>query len=181
MTLKMMLIQTKNLMNESESKVLDFWSWFAGFIDGEGCFIIQKLIKPKNCRGDSYTFKLAIGLAGKGQREILINIRNYIGRGTVNNQPLSKNNKSERTVIIFSGDNLRYIIKMIMPYLIVKKHDAEIVEKALSLSKANNGSFNGSKLWYRPKMDELILELRKDRTKGRRNAISNDETGKQLF
>lgn len=66
-------------------EITDYWAgWFAGFTDGEGCFLIGKRNHHSPCA--SYECRFSIQLRDD-DRPILDKIRNTLGFGTTRDKP----------------------------------------------------------------------------------------------
>lgn len=101
-------------------------AYFAGIVDGEGCFFISEV--PKKC-GDGYVTKHYRGLLKVDNTdEALIDWMCNIFSGTCSARTRhTSSRKFERTVYswIATGDRLLDLCEQILPYLIIKKEHCQ--------------------------------------------------------
>ena len=104
------------------------WAYLAGLIDGEGSFVIQKTAVEKiakSCKSKSpkYLAYFCIGMVDKAPLDL---IQETIGAGKVYEERVPERRSIWR--IRFAGRlKLMPFIKELMPYLIVKKKQAELM------------------------------------------------------
>lgn len=104
------------------------WAYLAGLIDGEGSFVIQKTEVhkiAKSCKSKStkYLGFFCIGMTDKAPLDL---IQETIGAGKVYEERVPNRRSIWR--IRFAGRlKLMPFIKEILPYLIVKKKQAELM------------------------------------------------------
>lgn len=104
------------------------WAYLAGLIDGEGSFVIQKtevekIAKSCNSKSPKYLAFFCIGMVDKAPLDL---IRDTIGAGKVYEERVPNRRSIWR--IRFGGRlKLMPFIKELIPYLIVKKKQAELM------------------------------------------------------
>jgi len=104
------------------------WAYLAGLIDGEGSFVIQKtsvekIAKSSRSRTPKYLAYFCIGMVDKAPLDL---IRDTIGCGKVYEERVPNRRSIWR--IRFAGRlKLMPFIKELLPYLIVKKRQAEVL------------------------------------------------------
>ena len=102
-------------------------AYLAGLIDGEGTISLWKVNAPKNARGFTHhvTFTIA-----QSNEPYLDEIRNMIGNGTVKlKNPGGDRGKNSKPCfgLRFNAYQTRWILPQILPYLRLKRRQAEIV------------------------------------------------------
>ncbi len=113
---------------QGNQKQAVLWAYLAGLIDGEGSFVIQKTEAqkiPKSCNSKStkYLGYFCIGMVDKAPLDL---IRDTIGYGKVYEERVPNRRSIWR--IRFAGRlKLMPFIKELIPYLIVKKKQAELM------------------------------------------------------
>lgn len=106
------------------------WAYLAGLIDGEGSFVIQKtevekISKSSKSKTPKYLAYFCIGMVDKEPLDL---IQKTIGAGKVYEERVPNRRSIWR--IRFAGRlKLMPFIKQLLPYLIVKKKQAETVLK----------------------------------------------------
>lgn len=104
------------------------WAYLAGLIDGEGSFVIQKtsvekIAKSSNSKTPKYLAYFCIGMVEKAPLDL---IRDTIGTGKVYEERVLNRRSIWR--IRFAGRiTLIPFVKSLLPYLIVKKRQAELL------------------------------------------------------
>jgi hypothetical protein len=104
------------------------WAYLAGLIDGEGSFVIQKtsvekIAKSSRSKTPKYLAYFCIGMVDKAPLDL---IRDTIGKGKVYEERVPNRRSIWR--IRFAGRiTLMPFIKQLLPYLMVKKRQAEVV------------------------------------------------------
>lgn len=105
-------------------------AYLAGIIDGEGCFFICKL--PKRA-GDGYVTEHYRGLLKVDSTDVrLLDWIDSVFSGTASARTRSTSSrKFEREVFswIATGDRLLDICEQILPYLVIKREQCEIMIK----------------------------------------------------
>ena len=110
-----------------------FYAYLAGLIDGEGCFLLFKHSNKKLKKGYHWQSTLTIT---QNNREFLESIINELGCGYIST--MTKKDTFGRRVIYgyfmsLSGNHLREILPIIIPYLRRKRKQAELLLEALTL------------------------------------------------
>lgn len=147
------------LYMHDNQKQAALWAYLAGLIDGEGSFIIQKttvekIAKSSRSKTPKYLPCFSIGMV---EREPLDLIQRTIGAGKVYEERVPDRRSIFR--IRFSG-RLKLIpfITNLMPYLIVKKKQAQLL-----LDLCNDWTTSGRKSnGQRDVVSELELQRREE-------------------
>jgi len=130
-------------------------AWAAGIIDGEGCISIARRNPVGNngrgSRSPSYTVNLKIGMVHRPTIEAL---RETFNVGALYNRPPEKPNHRTQWHWIVSGKDLARVLTMVLPYLIVKKEEADL---ALFFLQKN---VKVNKRWLRAGVSEEIAQFR---------------------
>lgn len=104
------------------------WAYLAGLIDGEGSFVIQKtsvekIAKSSRSKTPKYLAYFCIGMVDKEPLDL---IKDTIGMGKVYEERVPNRRSIWR--IRFAGRiTLMPFIRQLLPYLIVKKKQAELL------------------------------------------------------
>lgn len=135
------------------------WAYLAGLIDGEGSFVIQKtpvdkISKSSRCVSDKYLAYFCIGMVDKAPLDL---IQETIGSGKVYEERVPDRRSIWR--IRFGGRvTLIPFIKELLPYLIVKKKQAELL-----LDFCENWATPGKKEHgYRDRISDQELQRREE-------------------
>ena len=124
-------------------------AYFAGFVDGEGTIGVYRARRPENRSGFRYQPTL---VAANTYYPVLEALQRMCGNGriTQTNNPISEHHKTGFR-LQFSSDQIRRILPQILPYLIVKKPQAEYVLEflAVTVKRRNPGQA------YEARCDEL--------------------------
>ena len=98
----------------SKARMMINWAYVAGFFDGEG-----------NIHGDKHKSSVQIRIDNTFRRA-LVEIRSFLGCGTVSNRGKAKPHHKDRYRLTIANhvDVLR-ILEGVHPYLIVKKRSAD--------------------------------------------------------
>lgn len=134
------------------------WAYLAGLIDGEGSFVIQKTAVEKiakSCKSKTtkYLAYFCIGMVDKAPLEL---IQETIGSGKVYEERVPERRSIWR--IRFAGRiKLMPFIKNLLPYLIVKKKQAELM-----LEFCENWSSPKNENGKRAQVSEKELQRRED-------------------
>jgi hypothetical protein len=102
------------------------WAYFAGLIDGEGCFMLTKHKNKDVKTGFGWNPSLRIANSDIRPLELL---KKEVGGGITS---VIKNGKPFYYYFAYSNI-LRKILPDIIPYLIIKKEEAQVMHKALLL------------------------------------------------
>jgi len=135
------------------------WAYLAGLIDGEGSFVIQKtsvekIAKSSRSKTPKYLAYFCIGMVDKAPLDL---IRDTIGMGKVYEERVPERRSIWR--IRFGGRvTLIPFVKQLLPYLIVKRPQAELLlefcEKWETPGKKEHG--------YRDRVSEKELQRREE-------------------
>jgi len=139
-------------------------AYLAGFVDGEGCFFIGKFKTISSATGNvGENFHTLLKLSNTDY-ETLYNLNKKFGGLLQTQSRLTRKSKIDREVysLTFSGDLLTDITEKLLPYLITKRKQAEIMIKMRSTF------FRGRSRGQTPvdpnitnRRNELMIELRK--------------------
>lgn len=102
--------------------------YIAGFVDGEGYFGLIKKTKPDCLNGYYYTPVLKIAQITQNE-EVLKQISTFIGYGNYWRSKLKNNNRNATSLEFRGMKRVIPIAKQLLPYLIVKKKQAELIIK----------------------------------------------------
>jgi len=130
-----------------------FWAYFAGIVDGEGCFQLMKNTNQRIKVGFQWRPELDIG---NRKKELL----EYILRESQSGNLIkTKREGKEFYILRFHSGSLRYIIPKLAPFLILKKEQSELLFEALKLLDERRHS--REKRWNRDvKVDQRLEEIR---------------------
>jgi len=105
------------------------WSYIAGIIDGEGCFMMRRIspkakcLKGGNYKNPKYMPMFSIGMVDRRIPDLLCETTGY---SNVREERV-RNRRSIWRWALSGSNNLPDFINNVMPYLIVKKQHAEII------------------------------------------------------
>ena len=125
-----------------------FWSWLAGFIDGDGCFVLQK-------GGTPQSLTPVISLSQKNS-----SVLKYIKEKTGNGNLVS----NKRTnFILWSSNQAKIILLKIIPHLQLKKEQGRLLLRACRLNnfclkRNSQPRFLDA---YHKELREIDIQLRK--------------------
>lgn len=114
----------------------DFWKWFGGFFDGEGCFYIDAQRREKTCFGATLHPRVSIGQYGD-RKFVIQYIRDELGYGRIQT---IKPTHSRKGGLVWWADNqsLCYAVaKKLISYLKAKKKACQAFVDACELINAN--------------------------------------------
>ncbi|KKR30745.1 MAG: hypothetical protein UT62_C0008G0020 [Parcubacteria group bacterium GW2011_GWC1_39_8] len=129
---------TVTIIGSTKTEMDVILSYYAGFVDGEGYIGIKKYIrKDKGSEkfSPSYSERVSIG----GINELSIKAFNDLVIGNIHYKKPSKLNERGFWNWEVSENKARIFLKMILPYLKIKRLDAELV-LALGKNKLKNKS-----------------------------------------
>ncbi|HDO20099.1 MAG TPA: hypothetical protein ENG81_01050 [Candidatus Bathyarchaeota archaeon] len=113
--------------------------YIAGFVDGEGYFGLIKKSSKVCTRGYYYTPVLKIAQACKNDG-VLRAIKEFIGYGNLEFRKSLKPNISDSSSLEFRGmKRVVPIIDKLLPYLIVKKKQAELLKEFSKIKIGRTG------------------------------------------
>lgn len=165
--------ENPSLSRQLRGKAL--WASLATLIDGEGCIGILKGTRPSGLFAYSPDIRVV-----NTNRNWMAAWQNRTGRGYINSFS-NKNTKwkDRHTWIIAKKADVIYILKKILPYLFVKREQAEIairaIEEKVSLP-------HGARAWNRPSEQELARRedlYQRMRTLNKKGRSESVETTRQ--
>jgi hypothetical protein len=115
--------------------------YFAGFLDGEGCFFIGKHHRRGDGRANQLPYYRAVIHIGSTDRAILEEIKRYLDGGFVSamRPPINSNHKQAYQFTITGKKKIGPILKRIIPKLRVKRPIAELMLEFLSGVQTHGG------------------------------------------
>mgnify|MGYP001096394048 CR=1 FL=1 len=134
-------------------------AYFAGIVDGEGSITIS------DCSASQGKMHFVTQFSLSSTDLVLIEWTvNHFGGKYKKYTPAQLSVKSRKNVYKYSatGPRLEYILKAVMPYLIIKKHEAKIMLKMRETFKREHRVYlkqKNNNTCY-PKLKEGILEIR---------------------
>lgn len=139
-------------------------AWLAGVIDGEGAIYLSRVSDPRTRRGFMYVPVLSISNC---DRFFLIRVGETIGEGTVQLAKRATKRWKTKWVYAASAGVLRVILPQILPYLIVKRRQAQTALDYLTFIDQNPiyGSNEPTSEYYQ-KLDSFYLMMRELNEKG---------------
>jgi hypothetical protein len=146
-------------MTEAES------AWLAGVIDGEGSIFLSKVTHPAYRRGFFYRPQMMVS---NSNRPFLVKVMEIIGEGTVHLAKRGRGGWKTRWEYQGTAGVMRKIIPQIIPYLIVKRAQAEKVLEYFDFIKENpiqNRKEVSSE--YYERLDTIYLAMKKLNEKGK--------------
>jgi hypothetical protein len=143
-----------------------FWAYLAGLIDGEGSFVIQKtevekIHKSSKSKTPKYVPYFCIGMVDKAPLDL---IQETISAGKVYEERVPNRRSIWR--IRFAGRiKLIPFIKQLIPYLIVKKKQAELLlefcENWIAPGRKEHGYRDRVSVQELQRREEAYLKMRK--------------------
>lgn len=111
----------------------EFWAYFAGFLDGDGCItaIVEK--SKSNRSGVRVRIRLSF-TQHRNRREVLDKIQAKMGEGKI--AEYDHNNMAE--YVIRRQDTIIQILEKIKPYVIVKAKHLKLSIKLLQIENRNS-------------------------------------------
>ena len=134
----------------------NFWPWLAGFIDGEGTLQVWR-----HDNGGYIGYRPNLSITNNS-RETLEFIESVLGAGGIR--------RGDRKVwhYVVTANTLRSVLPKILPFLRVKKRQAELLQEYLDLTlkkpvfgRRNNGCNSFASNPQKKRMLEIALELKK--------------------
>lgn len=105
-------------------------AYLAGFIDGEGCFFIGHHINVSKCTGNKYpNYHTCLKTSNNCMEVLEWILKKFGGRITKYNKNRMEGRNSFTFDIYMTGNLLTDITEMLLPYLIVKRPQAEVMLK----------------------------------------------------
>ena len=112
------------MKNISQDLTIAECAYLAGLVDGEGCINFYRT-KSKSCsKGYTFVARLAIS---NSDVETLIELRERLGMGNVIKKPKQLGNRKDGYNLCLHARAVRQLLPLILPYLRIKKKQAEIV------------------------------------------------------
>jgi len=145
----------------------EWLSWLAGFLDGEGSFSYHG---PSKGRGGR-TLELC---CGNTCREVLVQIQDHLGRGSVHLKSYRKANPRWKWCYEWSvtGSDAQAVAELVLPFLCVKKRQAEVFLRFPTSRKGRHRSASESL-----NCDALRYQLRALNRKGSQGAEDFNASG----
>jgi len=112
----------------------EFYAYLAGIFDGEGCFLLHKHKNKKLKIGYSWQISATIT---QNNPEFLKWIIKKVGYGQY-----VRGKNSRASFINFSSNHLRDLVPHVMPYLRIKKPQAELLLEALQIATLRRKRIN---------------------------------------
>lgn len=114
------------------------WAWLAGLLDGEGCITInrQRARNRKDLKTDSFRLYVQITM---GHKLALNRCKAISGVGSIQPHTVSKKNANPAFCWMVSARDAQRILRNVLPYLAVKRAEAELAM-----------DFCSNKPWLRP-------------------------------
>jgi hypothetical protein len=145
-------------------------SWLAAIVDGEGSICLSKIRQARSRRGYFYCPKLEICNTNK---DLLMMVWQKIGEGGVYLSKSGGNGWKARWAYCASAGVLRAILPQLLPYLMIKKAQAQ---KILEFFRyIDNNPIYGREVpgaYYR-ELDELYRAMKVLNQKGRKRRVRN--------
>ncbi len=141
-------------------------AWLGGIINGEGSIFLSKVMGANYRRGFFYRPQL---LVSNTNRSLLVKIAEIIGEGTVQLAKKERGPWKTRWMYAAASGVLRAVLPQILPYLVIKRAQAETMIQFFSYIDQNpiygNGKVEAS---YYEKLDSLYFAMKKLNAKGKR-------------
>ena len=107
-------------------------AYLAGLIDGEGCLNFYRTSNKSCAKGYTFVARLAISNCDV---ETLMQIREQLQIGRVVKKPQQKGNRKPAYNLCFYAREVRHLLPLVMPYLRIKRKQAELVLGFVSRQK----------------------------------------------
>ena len=135
------------------------YAWLAGIVDGEGSFVISRTRVQENRVGFSYRGAMNISNTSE---EMMKHILKITGVGNLTRLPESRFDWKDRFNYNASAGAVRVLLPKIMPYLVLKRPQAEVMTEFLGLIGGQ-----GCKVAYDGRIDFLYQKMRALNMKGK--------------
>jgi len=153
-------------------------AWLAGVVDGEGSIFITKLapkLHPRYRRGFFYRAELSVA---NSDPRLLARVRDVVGKGYFGLDKERSQNPKWRDKWQYKGSGLvlRGILPQILPYMTVKRRNAEAMLRYLEF--VDEYPIDGLKappVGYDGKLDSLYLEVKQLNREGSNESTEADE------
>lgn len=110
-------------------------AWLAGFIDGEGCILIQR---SKGKGRSSFRYSLRVVVTQKDAMPLLLIQADY--GGAVRKRKSMTGHQVHNLEV--NGEEAYLLLSAVTPHLVVKKSQAEMAMKFYELRKSRNTKYN---------------------------------------
>ena len=122
-------------------------AYIAGFLDADGCLVLQvKQRKEKDTGRKKIHFHPIIGFANNRIKVLQYIQRKCGGFGSIK----SKNILADRSFDLkFSSSVIRWLLPQIIPYLILKRNQAELLKEYCKITNKVKGGKIKSNLWLK--------------------------------
>ena len=154
-------------------------AWAAGFLDGEGCFSIKRYRKHGQGEYLYYVAMISCGQVAKPDGIIAIEKLKELFGGSISKYYLTRN-RSDVVSWMVTSNNARNCIEKLLPYLIVKKSQAIILQEFVNSLRPNGkrqGKLSEQETQRRREFFERISKLNSKGTT--RLQRLNEETSKE--
>lgn len=144
-------------------------AWAAGLIDGEGCITIARRRPSKSSRTKS-TYYLPVLRVAMCHRPTLQKLCDMFELGTVHGNPASKHGHTQSYAWMIQARPVGEVVSAILPFLVTKKKEAEILMQFIRLGTGKKGGNRGSPVIsqiIQRKRELLYWKIRKAKTRWR--------------
>lgn len=133
------------------------WIWLAGIIDAEGCLTLKKIKRPTNLNRIGYQPTLDIDSTTP---LFLQQIKSaFNNNGSISNGHKQKGNRKPTFHLNLSSNALRKFLPKIKPFLILKRHQVELVLEVLNILKDNHTKAGKYKEKYKDDVNRNFMRL----------------------
>ena len=147
--------------------------WAAGFLDGEGCISLKRIIRKGRIYHQPY---ISCSQVIKGRKAL--EILKKLFSGSITKHPMGGNRVDAIEWRVVSQEALN-CAKILLPYFILKKGQAELLIKFYSLVLKREEQYRLTDEDYK-KRDELFAQLKKLNVRGKlRLKRLNEMTSKE--
>lgn len=143
-------------------------AYMAGFLDGEGTITLVKATWKRNRAGFQYQPLVSLANTNRGVLEQIVGLCGN-GRITVTNSPHVTHKLGY--CVRFSTNQIRHVLPQLLPYLRIKKRQAQLLLKFLSFRTAGKHLSDET---YR-RMEDIRMQLRGLNQRGTTAEASNAE------
>ena len=136
-------------------------SYLAGLIDGEGCLTINKYQGKRN-RTPSYRGMVIIEMTAG---EVFERVTKITGIGKVFYTDHSRDNAHHSASyrwVVYNKADMVALLEKLLPYLVVKKQEAQVLLEFLALTPAKIVGKNSCKSQHYVQRDEQYYQMLKD-------------------
>ena len=154
------LLKTRKRLETKLKKLsLEDKCYIAGLIDGEGCITVYYIKNPNSPQGFRLRPQIQIGNTNK---LIIYWLKETTGVGVLSIHKQSKAKwKTCYSWYLYVISDIKALLEEILPYLKVKKHQAELLLEFCKLRLKN------IRKWYSDREIQIYQELKKLNKKGR--------------